>query len=80
MATRHENGADGDDTNTDGNKGKTQITMGPQGYHDSKGRVHGCSLVMLWFGTEPKFEPELCRTGPRSSLKFRQQDNLPEPV
>ena len=51
-------------------------------------------LVMPRFSPEPKFEPKLCRTGPRSrprfrgsagldrrsSLRFRQQDNYGGPV
>jgi hypothetical protein len=51
-------------------------------------------IVIPRFSPEPTFEPELCGTGPRSSLKFkgkpgpnrwsslrfRQQDSYPEPV
>ena len=47
MATRHENGDDGDNANTNGNKGKTQIKMGPQGHHNSKSEVCGCSSYPL---------------------------------
>jgi len=39
---------------------------------DMKTAVALMSLVMPKFGSEPKFEPELLRTGPKSSSKFRE--------
>ena len=33
-------------------------------------------LVLPKFGPEPKFEPELWRTGPKFSPRFRHQENV----